>query len=75
MENNVVVLSENLVKLYTRKQAAVYLDVSEQTLATWACTRRGGPDYIKIGRNVRYKREDLDGFIEMGRVKGNCIAA
>ena len=50
--------------LLTRREAAAYLGVSEQTLAIWKCTGRYNLPYIKIGRLIKYKRQDLDAFIE-----------
>lgn len=51
--------------LLDRKSAARYLNVSPGTLAVWDCTKRY-PDLkpIRIGRAVRYRRCDLDKFIE-----------
>lgn len=50
--------------LFNRKRAARYLDVSPGTLAVWDCTKRYDLKPIKIGRAVRYRRSDLDQFIE-----------
>ncbi|MBX3151512.1 helix-turn-helix domain-containing protein [Candidatus Obscuribacterales bacterium] len=50
-------------ELLTRREAATYLGVSEQTLAIWKCTGRYNLPYIKIGRLVKYKKADLDAFI------------
>lgn len=50
-------------ELLTRREAAAYLGVSEQTLAIWKCTGRYNLPYIKIGRLVKYKLSDLDAFI------------
>jgi hypothetical protein len=50
--------------LLDRKSAARYLRVSPGTLAVWDCTRRYDLKPIKIGRAVRYRRADLDKFIE-----------
>ena len=49
-------------------QAAHYLGYSKSTLEWW----RGegiGPDHYKTGRRVRYKKSDLDAYIEAGRVQ------
>jgi len=51
-------------ELLTRREAAAYLGVSEQTLAIWKCTGRYNLPYVKIGRLVKYKRADLDAFIQ-----------
>jgi excisionase family DNA binding protein len=50
-------------QLLTRREAATYLGVSEQTLAAWKCTGRRQVPCIKIGRMVRYRKADLDSFI------------
>ena len=50
--------------LLDRKAAAEYLRVSPGTLAVWDCTRRYDLKPIKIGRAVRYRRSELDKFIE-----------
>jgi excisionase family DNA binding protein len=49
--------------LLSRKEAAAYLGVTEQTLAIWKCTKRYALPVVKVGRLVRYKRTDLDAFI------------
>jgi excisionase family DNA binding protein len=51
-------------ELLTREDAAAYLDVKPQTLACWASTKRYGLRYVKVGRNVRYRKADLDRFLE-----------
>jgi len=50
-------------ELLTRREAAAYLGVAEQTLAVWKCTGRYSLAFIKIGRLVRYRKCDLDDFI------------
>ncbi len=49
--------------LMTRKEAAVYLGVSEMTLAIWKSTGRYSVRVYKIGRLAKYKKADLDAFI------------
>ena len=39
--------------------AAEYYGVSVRTLQRWRLEGRG-PDFVKLGRLVRYTREDLD---------------
>lgn len=53
--------------LFTRSQAAQYLKLSPATLATWACTHRHDIPYIKLGRSVRYRKADLDQFLERNK--------
>jgi excisionase family DNA binding protein len=50
--------------LLTRKEAANYLGVTQDTLAIWASTKRYDLPYVKMGRLVKYRREHLDAFIE-----------
>jgi predicted DNA-binding transcriptional regulator AlpA len=56
-------------KLFTLAEAAIYLAVSESFLRK-DCSegprmnRTPGPDPVKIGDMVRYKREDLDAWID-----------
>lgn len=49
--------------LLDRKTAAKYLCVSPGTLAVWDCTKRYDLKPIKVGRAVRYRRADLDAFL------------
>lgn len=50
--------------LLTREQAAQYLGVTSSTLAVWACTHRYHLPFVKIGRLVKYRRTDLEAFIQ-----------
>ena len=50
-------------ELMTRKEAAIYLGVSEMTLAIWKSTGRYSVQVYKIGRLAKYKKSDLDAFI------------
>ena len=50
--------------LLTRPQAADYIGVKPQTLAVWHTTQRYGLPAIKVGRLVRYRRRDLDRWLE-----------
>jgi len=45
------------------KDAADYLDLKPATLEAWRC-RGGGPRFVKLGRSVRYRRADLNEWIE-----------
>lgn len=57
-----------LPSLYTEEDAMRILRVrSKGALANLRRTRRLG--YVKIGRHIRFTREDLEACIETGRVK------
>lgn len=44
------------------KAAAAFLDLSTATLEAWRC-RGGGPVFVKLGKAVRYRKSDLDAFL------------
>jgi excisionase family DNA binding protein len=52
-----------LPNMLTVAQAADYLGTKPQTLGIWRCTGRYSIPYVKVGRNVRYRRADLDRFL------------
>jgi len=51
---------------YTTPLAAEYLGLSPATLETMR-VRGGGPVFVKLGRRVVYRREDLDSWLEERR--------
>ena len=51
-------------ELLDRPAAAAYLGVQPHTLSVWACTKRYNLPYVKVGRCVRYRLQDLDTFIQ-----------
>ena len=53
----------NEVKLFCEKEAADFLSISVKTLQQWRYLKKP-PVYIKFGRNVRYKSDDLVKYIE-----------
>jgi hypothetical protein len=48
-------------------EAARFLCVAVQTLRNWRHMRKG-PAYLKLGRSVRYRLEDLNAFMENRRI-------
>ncbi len=63
MEQNTDHENSSPPPLLSRKQAAIYLGLSEQTLAIWKCTMRYELPFVKIGRLIKYRKADLDAFI------------
>lgn len=49
--------------LLSRAEAATYLGIKPQTMAVWASTKRYPIPFVKVGRLVRYRQQDLDAFI------------
>ncbi len=58
-------------ELLTEAQAAGKLGVTAGTLSVWRATRRYSLRYIKIGRKVRYRPQDIEAFIESRSVAGD----
>lgn len=52
--------------LLTTKQLAEYLGVTARTLELWRETRVG-PAWVRVGRKVRYRREDVEAWLESRR--------
>ncbi len=51
--------------LLDTRQAAEYLCVAPRTLEIWRSCKRNSIPYIKVGRRlVRYRRADLDRWLE-----------
>ena len=50
-----------------QQDAAEFLGVEESTLATWRSIEKG-PRYLKQGKIIRYKAEDLGAWLEQGEV-------
>lgn len=55
--------------LVNTAQAAGYLNLPYPTLISWRHFRRG-PPYIRLGRLIRYRLQDLQAFVEHGRQIG-----
>ncbi len=55
--------------LLTRDDAARYLGVSYKTLERWAAEGRG-PKITRIGGRPKYRRADLDEYLEKGERRG-----
>ena len=49
------------------KETAKFLGVAVQTLRNWRHLRKG-PPYVKLGRAVRYRDNDLNVYIEKNRI-------
>jgi excisionase family DNA binding protein len=65
-----VEMSLNDDPLYSRNEAARYLGLKPHTLVVWAVEGKHDLPFSKIGRSVRYRKSDLDAFIENNRRGG-----
>jgi len=59
-----------LAGLFTTPQAAEFLGTTPGTLTTWRCTKQVRIPYVKIGRNIRYRLQDLQSFLTAQTVEG-----
>jgi excisionase family DNA binding protein len=50
-------------ELLNSNEAATYLGVCPGTLEVWRCTKRYQIPFIKVGRLVRYRKSELDNFL------------
>ncbi|MEO5344309.1 MAG: helix-turn-helix domain-containing protein [Gammaproteobacteria bacterium SHHR-1] len=50
--------------LLTEAEAAEYIGVAAGTLTVWRSTGRYALPFAKVGRLVRYRRSDLDSWLE-----------
>ena len=64
MENNELIPLGSKEKMLSRKEAAEFLGLRENTLAIWAIKKRYDLPMYKVGKNVKYKITDLQKFKE-----------
>lgn len=50
------------INLFTEAELAEMLEVKAQTLATWRADGKG-PDYVKVGKSVFYRLQDVSDWI------------
>ena len=60
--------------LLDEQQAAITIDVTPGTLSVWRSTGRYNLPFIKVGRKVRYRRADLETWLE-ARTRANGATA
>ena len=51
-------------ELLTQEEAAVFLRLKPDTLATWRCTKAHRIPFVKCGRRVFYRLSDLTAWLE-----------
>lgn len=63
MKNRPTVVPSPEASTLTTPEAAAYLNIKPATLEQWRWNGRG-PRFCKISRSVRYRKIDLDAFLE-----------
>jgi len=56
-------------KLMTLPEVAEYLNVPPATLYAWRY-RNAGPRSVKVGRHVRYRRSDVEKYLDRPDERG-----
>ena len=59
------------VIMFRTREAATYLDLTKSTLEAWRC-RGSGPTFVKLGKAVRYRKQDLDEFLNSRLRRNTC---
>lgn len=54
---------DNPDRLMTPNEAADFLGIDAQTLNNWRTTQRVQVPFLKVGRLVRYRRQDLETYL------------
>jgi excisionase family DNA binding protein len=60
-------MSPDVTDLLNGTATSAYLGVPEGTLRQWRYLGIG-PPYVRLGRHIRYRRDDLDAYISAQRV-------
>jgi predicted DNA-binding transcriptional regulator AlpA len=55
--------SKLMIGLISENELASLLDVKPQTLQTWRM-QKTGPDFVKLGKNVFYRKLDVETWVE-----------
>ena len=60
------------MSLLTDQQVADWLNCKRSALCRWRREGRG-PNFVKLGRLVRYRPEDVEDFINQGAVANQAL--
>jgi predicted DNA-binding transcriptional regulator AlpA len=56
------------LEIVTPKELALMLDVSHHTIDSWR-KKGDGPSYCRLGRNVYYRLQDVQGWIDENHMR------
>ena len=65
-----MIISQNSEGLLSPSELAAEYKIKEGTQAVWRCTGRYGLPYLKVGRLVRYRRSDVEAWLETRSMGG-----
>jgi len=58
--------------LLTEKDVSRILNVTTSWLQKGRCQGTHGPDYVKINGAIRYRRDDVEAYLNRNRVQLRC---
>lgn len=59
--------------LLDTRPAAEHIGVKPHTLEIWRCTGRYRIPFVKVGRLVKYRRADLDAWLQSRTVNAETV--
>lgn len=62
---------ETPLVLMSTRETAHYLGISPAAFYNIRA-KKAGPDYIRVGRAIKYTRKDVDEWLERNKVKGEA---
>jgi hypothetical protein len=60
-----------VIELWDPSQTAAAINVTAGTLAVWRCTKRYALRYVRVGRKIRYRPQDVEAFLASRTVAGD----
>ena len=57
-------------RLLTTDEVALLVGAKPQTLSIWRCTRARNIPFVRVGRLVRYREQDVLDWLEKNTVRG-----
>ncbi|SFA75081.1 DNA binding domain-containing protein, excisionase family [Collimonas sp. OK607] len=70
MQSTISAILKNQSDLLSREEAAAYLGISPRSLAVWKSVGRYNLPVIKVGRLAKYRKSDLDAWLESRTIGG-----
>ena len=68
-------MPDNPARLLTESETADLLGIKPQTLSVWRCNKRYALTFVKVGRCIRYRREDISAFLASRTVGAVAVPA
>ncbi|MGA2055632.1 MAG: helix-turn-helix domain-containing protein [Bradyrhizobium sp.] len=63
-----------MTELMTQEEVSALFDITTPVLANWRCAGKG-PRYVKLGGRVKYRKADVEEFINGSVRQSTTVAA